>query len=187
MRNGDGQTAGHEGIRKSGKTVETLREVMIHIERPLVEGAWAGTAETGCDRAGFRNTEVVLHLFIPGESDVGFAVVRVFHTRPPDLKNLFRIKIIVFDSAHDITALIRSAHAQRVRRVILPDVFVAGKDLERIQRILDSAHNAVVVGHDAIYGVGRSDYIGPNDGVCINAVGGRFIWLRQTLSPQQGV
>ena len=44
MRNGDGQTAGHEGIRKSGKTVETLSEVMIHIERPLVEDAWAGTA-----------------------------------------------------------------------------------------------------------------------------------------------
>src|SRR6202041_2282359 len=128
MRNGDGQTAGHEGIRKSGKTVQTLGEVMIHIERPLVEDAWAGTAETGCDCAGLRKTEVVLHLFIPGESDVGFAVVCVFHTRPPDLQNLLRIKVIVLDPAHDITALIRSAHAQRVRRVILPDVFVSSEE-----------------------------------------------------------
>src|SRR5580700_232986 len=47
MRNGDGQTAGHVGIRNSGKTVETLGEVMIHIERLLVKGARAGTAETG--------------------------------------------------------------------------------------------------------------------------------------------
>ena len=46
MRNGDGQTPGHPGIRDSGKTVETLGEVMIHIERPLVEGARAGSAET---------------------------------------------------------------------------------------------------------------------------------------------
>ena len=29
MRNGDGQTAGHVGIRESGKSVETLGEVMI--------------------------------------------------------------------------------------------------------------------------------------------------------------
>ena len=61
MRNGDGQTAAHVGIRNSGKTVETLGEVMIRIERHLVEGARAGTAETGCGRAGRRNTEVVLH------------------------------------------------------------------------------------------------------------------------------
>ena len=46
MRNGDGQTAAYVGICNSGKTVETLGEVMIHIERPLVEGARAGTAET---------------------------------------------------------------------------------------------------------------------------------------------
>ena len=36
MRNGDGQTAGHERIRKSSETVEMLGEVMISIERPLV-------------------------------------------------------------------------------------------------------------------------------------------------------
>ena len=48
MRNGDGQTAGHEGIRNPGKTVETFGEVVIRIERPLVERARAGTAETGC-------------------------------------------------------------------------------------------------------------------------------------------
>jgi RNA polymerase sigma factor (sigma-70 family) len=36
MRNGDGQTAAYPGIRNSGKTVETLGEVMIHKERPLV-------------------------------------------------------------------------------------------------------------------------------------------------------
>ena len=47
MRNGDGQTAAHPGIRNSGKSVETLGEVMIQIERPLVEGARAGSAETG--------------------------------------------------------------------------------------------------------------------------------------------
>jgi len=41
MRNGDGQTAAHPGIRNSGITVETLGEVMIQIERPLVEGARA--------------------------------------------------------------------------------------------------------------------------------------------------
>ena len=32
MRNGDGQTAAHPGIRNSGKTVETLGEVMIRIQ-----------------------------------------------------------------------------------------------------------------------------------------------------------
>src|SRR6202453_1523405 len=85
MRNGDSQTAGHKGIRKSGKSVETLGEVMIEIEGPIVKGARAGTAETGCDRAGPRKTEVVLHLTIPGESDVGFAVDSVFNARPPDL------------------------------------------------------------------------------------------------------
>src|SRR5271170_4620422 len=106
MRNGDGQTAGHERIRKSGKTVETLGEVMIEIERPLFEGARAGTAETGCDRAGLRHAKVVLLLPIPSESDVGFAVVCVFHARPPDLQDPFRIKIVVFDSAEDITALV---------------------------------------------------------------------------------
>src|SRR5271163_3545391 len=73
MRNGDGQTAAHPGIGNSGKTIETLGEVMIQIERPLVEGARAGSAETG-GRAGRRLTEVVLPLLIPGQSDVGFAV-----------------------------------------------------------------------------------------------------------------
>src|ERR1700683_4509736 len=62
MRNGDGQTTGHEGIRKSGKSVETLGEVMIDIERPEFEVARAGTAEAGCDRAGRGNTEGVLGL-----------------------------------------------------------------------------------------------------------------------------
>ena len=47
MRNGDGQTAAHVGIRNSDKTVETLGEVMIHIKRPLIEGTRAGSAETG--------------------------------------------------------------------------------------------------------------------------------------------
>src|SRR5580700_3146031 len=46
MRNGDGQTAAHVGIRDSGKGVEALSEVMIRIERPEVEGARAGSAET---------------------------------------------------------------------------------------------------------------------------------------------
>jgi hypothetical protein len=31
MRNGDGQTAGHVGTRNSGKNVQTLGEVIIHI------------------------------------------------------------------------------------------------------------------------------------------------------------
>jgi hypothetical protein len=46
VRNGDGQTAADPGIRNSGKTIETLGEVMIHIKRPLVEGTSAGAAET---------------------------------------------------------------------------------------------------------------------------------------------
>src|ERR1039457_7516348 len=188
MRNGDGQTAAHVGIRNSGKRVETFGEVMIRIERPLVEGARAGTAETGYGRAGRRNTEVVLPLLIPGESGVGFSTVGVLRARPPDLHQLLRIKIVVFDPAHDITALVRGANAQRVRRLILPDVFVAGKKLERVPRILGSDHNCVVVGHDAIYGVVRVDQIDPaGDGVCINAVGGRLIWRRRTLRPQQRV
>src|SRR3984885_13599731 len=106
VRNGDGQTAGHEGICKSGKSVETLGEVMIGIERPKFEDARAGTAEAGCDGAGRRNTEGVLRLPIPSESDVGFAVVSVLHARPPDLHQLFRIKVVVFDAAHDIAALV---------------------------------------------------------------------------------
>ena len=52
MRNGDCQTAAHIGTRNSGKTVQTLGEVIIHVEGPLVEGARAGTAETGRGRAG---------------------------------------------------------------------------------------------------------------------------------------
>ena len=47
VRNSDGQSAAHPGIRNPDKTVETLGEMMIHIERPLVEGARAGSAETG--------------------------------------------------------------------------------------------------------------------------------------------
>ena len=39
MRNGDGQAAGHIGTRNSGKSVEALGEMMIYIERSLVEGA----------------------------------------------------------------------------------------------------------------------------------------------------
>lgn len=72
MRNSDGQTAGHVGIRKSGKSVETRGEVMIGIERRLVEAARAGSAETGFGRALRGNTEVILPLLIPGKSDVGF-------------------------------------------------------------------------------------------------------------------
>src|SRR5271170_2729966 len=175
MRNGDGQTAAHVGIRKSGKSVETLGEVMIRVERPLVEGARAGSAETGGGRAGRGNTEVVLPLLIPGESEVGFAAVGVLHARPPDIHQLFRIKIVVFDPAHEITALVRGANAQRVLRVVLPDVFVAGKKLERLPRVLGSRHNCAVVGHDAIDGVVRVDQIGPDDGICIDAVRGRLI------------
>ena len=104
-----------------------------------------------------------------------FLSVGVLHARPPDLHDLGGIKIVVFDAAHEITALIQGANAQRVLRVILLDVFVAGIKLERVQRILGSAHNGAVVGHDAIYGVGRVDQIGPGDGVCIDAVGGRLI------------
>src|SRR5271163_5358008 len=150
MRNGDGQTAVHVGIRNSGKTVESLGEVMVYIDRRLVEGARAGSAETGRGGALRRNTKVVLPLLIPGQSDVGFGVVSVFHARPPDVQQPLRIKIVVFDAAQDIAALVRGANAQRVRRVIQPDVFVAGKKLERIPRILGSDYNAVVVGHDAI-------------------------------------
>src|ERR1700722_2038961 len=187
VRNGDGQTAGDVGIRNAGISVETLGEVMVGIERNLVEGARAGTAETGGGRAGRGNTVVVLPQTIVGQSDVGFAVVSVFHTRPRDLHGLGRIKIVVFDAAQEITALGRGANAQRVRRLSLPDVFVAAKELERVPGILGSEHNGLVVGHDAIFSVVRSDQIGPGDGVRIDAVEGRLIWLRQTLGPQQGV
>ena len=47
MRNGDSQTAAHEGICNSGKRVETLGEVMVQVERPLVEATRAGSAEAG--------------------------------------------------------------------------------------------------------------------------------------------
>src|SRR5208337_426156 len=92
VRNGNGQTTAHPGICNSRKTVETLGEVIIHKERPLVESTRAGSAETG-GRAGRRNAEIVLPLLIPGESDVGFAAVGVLHARPPDLHQLFRIKV----------------------------------------------------------------------------------------------
>jgi len=39
MRNRDGQTAAHVGIRNSGITVETLGEVMIRIEHTSLRGA----------------------------------------------------------------------------------------------------------------------------------------------------
>jgi hypothetical protein len=55
------------------------------------------------------------------------------------LHQLFRIEIVVFDPAHEIAALVRGANAQRVRRVILPDVFVAGKNLERSDEYLAAA------------------------------------------------
>jgi len=187
VRNGDGQTAGDVGIRNAGISVKTFGEVIIRIERNLVEAARAGTAETGGRRAGRRNTEVVLPLTIVGQSDVASAVVSVFHARPEDLHDLGRIKILVFDAAQEITALGRGANAQRVRRVKLLDVFVAGKELERVPGIFGSDHNGGVVGHDAIFGVGRFDQIGPVDGVCIDAVEGRLIGPRQTRRPQQGV
>ena len=94
MRKGDGQAAAHEGIRNSGKRVETFGEVMVHIERPLVEGARAGRAETGCDRAGLRNAEVILPLLIPGESGVGFLAVSVFRACPPDLQQLSESRLL---------------------------------------------------------------------------------------------
>src|SRR6202043_1063969 len=186
VRNGDGQTAADVGIRNAGIGIETLGEVMIRIARNLVEEARAGSAETA-GRASRRNTEVVLPLRIGGQSDVGLAVVSVFHARPGDLHDLGRIEILVLDAAQEITALGRGANAQRVRRVSLPDVFVAAKELERVPGVLGSDHHGGVVGHDAIFGVVRSDQIGTVDGVLIDAVEGRLIWLRQTLGPQQGV
>src|SRR5580700_11559654 len=122
---------------------------MIRIERNLAEGAGAGTAVTGGGRAGGRNTEVVLPLTIVGQGDGGLAVEGVFHTCPGDLHDLGRIEVVVFDAAQDITALGRGANAQRIRRVILPDAFVAAKELERVPGIFGSDHNGGVVGHDA--------------------------------------
>src|ERR1700683_2282330 len=110
VRNGNGQTTGHDGIGNSYVTVQTLGEVMIRVERHLVEGARAGTSEIS-GRAGLRNTEVVLPLLIPGHSDVGFRAVSVFRARPPDLQQLLGIKIVVFDPAHDVAALVRRADA----------------------------------------------------------------------------
>jgi hypothetical protein len=50
--------------------------------------------------------------------------------------DLGRIEILVFDAAQEIAALGRSANAQGVRRVSLPDVFVAAKELERVPRYI---------------------------------------------------
>src|SRR5215472_9454007 len=44
VRNGDGQTAAHFGIRNSGISVESLGEAVIHVEGPLVEVSPAGSA-----------------------------------------------------------------------------------------------------------------------------------------------
>jgi len=110
VRNSDGQTACHPGIRNSSKTIETLGEVMIRIERPLVEGARTGTAEIS-RYAGRRNTEGVLPLLIPRESEVGLLAVRVLRASPPDVHQFFRIEIIVFDPAQVVTTLVRCTHA----------------------------------------------------------------------------
>ena len=132
-------------------------------------------------------TEVVLPLLIPGESDVGFAAVGVLRACPPDLHQLFGIEIVVFDPAQKIATLVRGANSQRVHRVILPDVFVAGKKLESVRRILGGGHHCAVVGHDAIQSVVRGDQIGPGDGVCIDAVRGRLLRSRRALRPEQGI
>src|ERR1700722_12050609 len=66
MRNRDAQTAAHPGIGNSGETVQALGEVMIRIERHLVEVTRAGGAETRFGRAGRRPPKVVLLLMIPG-------------------------------------------------------------------------------------------------------------------------
>src|SRR3984957_3120143 len=85
--NGDGQTAADVGVCNAGIGVETFGEVMIRIERNLVEEARAGSAEAA-GRAGRRNTEVLVPLMIGGQSDVGLAVESVFHARPGDLHEL---------------------------------------------------------------------------------------------------
>ena len=114
MGNGDGQTAADVGIRNAGKNVEPLAEVMINIERRLVERARAGCAETGGERAGRGDAKVILMLLIVGQGDVGFAVISVFDARPPDLHDLRRIQVVVFHAAQEITTLVRGTHAQRV-------------------------------------------------------------------------
>jgi hypothetical protein len=68
VRNGDFQTAGDLGIRNAGKNVETFGEVIIRIERILVERARAGTAPSGVGAARWRKTEVVLNLTIVGKT-----------------------------------------------------------------------------------------------------------------------
>src|SRR6202035_3888054 len=93
MRNRNGESAAYPGICNSGKTVETLGEVMIEIKRPFVEGASARGAEIS-GYAGRWDTEGVLPLLIPGESDVGFAAVGILRTRPPDVHQFFMIEIV---------------------------------------------------------------------------------------------
>ena len=66
---------------------------MIRIERNLVEGARAGTAETGGGRADLRKTASCSATYV-GQSDVDFAVEGVFHTRPGDLHDLDSPKIV---------------------------------------------------------------------------------------------
>ena len=85
MRNGDGQASGDVGIGDADKTIEALGEVVIGVDGSFVEGAGAGTAETRSGIAGWRTTEIVLALLIPGESKIGFGAVGIFHAGPPDL------------------------------------------------------------------------------------------------------
>ncbi len=118
-----------------------------------------------------------------------FAVVGVFHTRPENLHDL-EVGSRLSSSTHTlrtITALGRGSDAQRVRRVRHPDVFVTAIKLELVPGIFDGGHDGSVVGHDAIFGVVRSNQVGPGDGVCIDAVEGRLIWRGQAGRPQQRV
>ena len=62
MRNGDGQTAAQVGIRNSGESVETLGEVMIYIERHLVESELTTESRMLIGNSRFR-PELLFHVF----------------------------------------------------------------------------------------------------------------------------
>ncbi len=102
---------------------------------------------------------------------------------PPDVPQFFMIEIVVFNPAHAITALVRGANAQRILRVVCQMYSYPARNLIGSQAYRQDDH-PVVVGHDAIHGVTRVDHVGPGDLVRIDAIDGRLIGLRQTLSPQ---
>jgi hypothetical protein len=85
VRNGNRQAAAYIGAGNSGETVQTLREVIVHVERTFIQRSGAGAAEARGRGALRRTAEIVLPLLIPGDREIGLRAEGVLHARPPDL------------------------------------------------------------------------------------------------------